>query len=193
MKKISRIATGILSVCTAAVLLTGTAFADLNVQRIEKNEFNTASNSTIVFDGIRLSVPPSFSEEYTDMSTDDNKYYYAEMGEAVAFLETMYTDLPEAVSEDTFIAEKDDFDEGIISTLENPEILSFLDVTVAGYPGRILHVACEIEGMELEGYFTYFYKESEKRIDVLSFCQTTNTEYSYFSDYYKIVATAEAA
>ncbi len=193
MKKISRIATGILSVCTAAVLLTGTAFADLNVQRIEKNEFNTASNSTIVFDGIRLSVPPSFSEEYTDMSTDDNKYYYAEMGEAVAFLETMYTDLPEAVSEDTFIAEKDDFDEGIISTLENPEILSSLDVTVAGYPGRILHVACEIEGMELEGYFTYFYKESEKRIDVLSFCQTTNTEYSYFSDYYKIVATAEAA
>ena len=120
-------------------------------------------------------------------------YYYAEMGEAVAFLETMYTDLPEAVSEDTFIAEKDDFDEGIISTLENPEILSSLDVTVAGYPGRILHVACEIEGMELEGYFTYFYKESEKRIDVLSFCQTTNTEYSYFSDYYKIVATAEAA
>ena len=94
MKKVSRI----VSIFLIMMLLACTASADLNVQRTERNEFNKASNSTLVFDGVRLSVPAYFSVEDTDISEEDNKYYYAETGEAVAFLETMYTDLPEAVS-----------------------------------------------------------------------------------------------
>ena len=174
-------------------LLSGSVFADLNVQRIEKNEFNKSANTTIVFDGIKLSVPSYFADEDAEISEESNKYYYAEAGEAVAFLETMYTDLGAEVSEAQFKDQLDDFDEGVISPLENPEILSTLDCTIAGYPGRILHVSCDIEGMELEGYFSYFFKDAENRVVVLSMCQTTNTEYSYFSDYYKIIATAEQA
>jgi len=184
---------GFVSAILATVLLSGSAFADLNVQRTEKNEFNKSTNTSIVFDGVRLSVPPAFATEDTEISEESNKYYYAESGEAVAFLETMYTDLGAEVTEDQFKSQLDDFDEGVISPLDNPEILSTLDCTIAGCPGRILHVSCEIQGMELEGYFAYFFKDAENRVDVISMCQTTNTEYSYFSDYYKIIATAEKA
>ena len=182
----------IVSAFVITAVLSGPVSADLNVQRTEKNEFSQASNQTIVFDGVKLSVPSYLTDgEDTDISAENNKYYYAEAGTAVAFLETMYTDLGQELTEDQFRSQMDDFDQGVISTLDNPEILSTLDVTVAGCPGRILHVFCNIQDMELEGYFTYFFRDEEDRVDVLSLCQTTNTEYSYFSDYYKIIATAE--
>ena len=185
-------AVSLVTAFTITAILSGSVFADLNVQRTEKNEFNKATNSSIVFDGIRLSVPGYLANEDTELSKDDNKYYYAESGTSVAFLETMYTDLGQELTEDQFRSQMDDFDQGVISTLDEPEILSTMDITVAGYPGRILHVFCNIQGMELEGYFTYFFKDDDDRVDVLSLCQTTNSEYSYFSDYYKIIATAEA-
>ena len=171
-------------------LLAADVYAEPGVERPEKNAFNKKTNQTIVFDGISLSVPEYLSKEDKELSTEENRYYYAENGEAIAFFETMYTDLDEALSEAEFLEQMDEYDQGVISTLDNPKIQSTLNVTVAGYPGRILHVSCKVKGKKLEGYFTYFLKDEEDRVIFLSLCQTDNTEFDYFSDYFKIIATA---
>ena len=178
------------SALVLTALLAVSVHAEPGIERPEKNAFHKSTNKTIVFDGSRLSVPEYISSADEELSTGDNLYYYAEDGEATAFFETMYSDLNEALTAAEFRDQMDTYDQSLISPLGSPEILSSLDATVAGFPGRILHVSCKVQGKKLEAYFTYFFKDEEDRVIVLSLCQTDNTQYDYFSDYYKIIATA---
>lgn len=151
--------------------------------REEKNDFNTATNTTEVFRGYNISFPSSWTE---GNNTLDMETYYAESGEAVAMFQMQCISSP-FDSFDELNADKDSLGESYGDAFDSFDVSDASEYPISGTKGILYDYTGSTSGLDVHGKMLVYVSEIGGNLISLQMVQSNNTEYSYFNDFEKIL------
>ena len=151
----------------------------------EKNGFNSSTNRTESAFGYTFELPDYMGDKASN-STDDTYYYYAEVGGKVAFLMLQEFPIPNAKESDIEENSKN-YMSGVKSSLSGYNNQQEDYVTVAGHKAYRNYFDCSMSGLDCNDVLYMFYDENTGKGLSIFWCESTNTEFSYFEDVEKIV------
>ncbi len=154
--------------------------------RKEKDDFDSATNVTLTFWGYDLSLPSSWTEG--DNSSLDLKTYYAETREAVAMFQLQCIDSPFTDVED-LNTQKDTFIEAYGNSFDTFEVSKSSKRNIADIEGIFVVFSGSTSGLDVQGKMFSFVSETGNNLISIVLIQSTNTEYSYFDTYEKVLKT----
>lgn len=158
------------------------------VQPVEKNGFDSASNEVYELAGYIVEIPTYWQSENL---IDGGILRYSETNGKVAMLQVTASEESDDDYPVTFDALMDD-NENMIEAIESTafsEVTSYEVVDTGVIKGILYKGTIEDQSSGLAGYGEWFTFPSEidRNWCTLVLCQTENTEYSYIDDFMKII------
>lgn len=163
---------------------TATPTTEAVSEKEEKNDFDESQNIELTFWGYNLCVPSTWNKN--DGSSLNAETYYAESGDAVAMFQLHCSSSP-TDDFDFLYSQKEDMMESFGDSFDTFEVMKFETIDVSDTKGLLCSFTGSSSGLDLSGEICFFISESASNLLSVSLIQTDNTEYSYFSDYKKIL------
>lgn len=164
-----------------------TASSEVSDAKPSKNGFDEKTNSVINIAGVDFQIPEYFGER------NEKDTYYAEKGTAVAMLQVgEYSGI--AATDEEFEKNKASFAESFVDGMKKSadEVSDPIveDASVAGCPAAICAFDFKTKGINASSKTVFFFNSESKAVGILNLSQSEGTEYDYFADFDKIIASA---
>ena len=153
-----------------------------------KDGFDSSTNIVITVAGLQFQVPQYYAENTRQSEDGAVTYYYAERGSEIAMLMTQQAYVDIASSQVS--KEKDQFFAGVMSSMNDAVLKSSSNLDLNGTPGAMAVITGEINGLPMTSCCVFFVNDDIAQMGVITLGQTDGTNFDYFPDFAKIVASA---
>ncbi|MBR0404655.1 MAG: DUF4352 domain-containing protein [Eggerthellaceae bacterium] len=161
--------------------------AEVIGEKPSKDGYDESSNSVVSVAGVGFQIPAYFGER------DEKDTYYAEKGAAVSMLQlSEYSGV--AASNEEFEKSKaslaESLVEGVGKSADEIGEPTVEDASVAGLPAATCIFDFKTKGVNATSKVVFFYNSESQAVGILHMCQSGGTQYDYFPDFDKIIASA---
>lgn len=158
-----------------------------NTSKEDKNGFDKSTNNTIQYYGHTIELPAYYEADDSNNPISSQNYYAYENGMPMALLQIQVTST--GTDKDNLA---DDFEENIsgLKTLENFKEEYRGKTTLAGDPAYYSDFSCTTNNTDFDcKVVATKHDDSSSNMYALFLMQAKNSEYDYFSDFDKIIAS----